>query len=468
MVSVGLFFAGSGWQEIVPSAIINGYLFCETLIGSSHYLIGVNVSNTATQITAITYSGPASAIGGYDWVHSAGIVVEGAYPSTFGLGAIIPSGTSVSVIGLYTPSVISGPAQGTGLYNTNAQFFNQVNISGATLSNVVVFYWLGADANTVYYFYISTVSLLASQNPVFITSLVVTSYLPLVNATLSASGGNNGGSAFSWNNSLFVLMVGGGIAPRGSAVLLATSGFQTFTSVFTFTSGLSVLSYNGFYGIQPAVTNSYLAIPVFDGTNVSLALTTVSTYPSFTLISIYSNPPNPSNELRVTAYGYGRYIVIGIGTRVGVSGSPFGWLGIYDTATNSLIPVITSISAFIHDPFILINPSTIIFPINAYNGTTSSSLLSLVFDSGISLIMSLPSSVTVGQATTVTVSTSPATSNLSVFLYEDDGCDYTPDLTDFGSAKLIGSALTNSSGVATFSYTPSTTGVKRLVALYYG
>jgi len=91
-----------------------------------------------------------------------------------------------------------------------------------------------------------------------------------------------------------------------------------------------------------------------------------------------------------------------------------------------------------------------------------------VLDSGITLIMNVPSTVTVGQATTVTVSTSPATSNLSVFLYEDVGCDYTPDLTDFGSANLIGSALTNSSGVATFSYTPSSTGVKRLVAIYNG
>ena len=466
MVSVGLFFAGSGWQEIVPGAIIGGYLFCETLIGTTHYLVAVNVSNTSNQVTVITYSGPANTIGGYDWKDSVGIIVEGVYPSIFGLGAVIPSGTSFSVIGLYTPSVISGPIQGNGLYNAYAQYYSSINISGQILSDVFLFYWIGADNVTTYFYYISATSLLASQNPVFITSLAATSYLPVVSVGLSD--GNTNGSSFEWNGSLFVLFAGGGAVPRGSAALLYTSNFQTFTPVFTFTSGLSVLTYTDFYAIQPAVTNSYLAIPVFDGTNVSLALTTVSTYPSFTLISIYSNPPNPSSELRVTAYGYGRYIVIGIGTRVGISGSPFGWLGIYDTATNSLIPVITSISAFIHDPFILINPSTIIFPINAYNGTPSSSLLSLVLDSGISLIMSLPSSVTVGQATTVTVSTSPATSNLSIFLYEDVGCDYTQDLVDFGSARLIGSALTNSSGVATFSYTPSTTGVKRLVALYYG
>jgi hypothetical protein len=467
MVSVGLFFACSGWQEIVPGAIIGGYLFCESLINTSHYLVGVNISNTANQVTVITYSGPASAIGGYGWKDSAGIIVEGVYPAIFGLGAIIPSGTSFSVIGLYTPSVASGPNQGNGLYNAYAQYYSSINISGQILSDVFVFYWMGGDNVTTYYYYISATSLLASQNPVFITSVSASSFLPLVSISLAY--GNTNGSSLEWNGSLFVLFAGGGTVPRGSAALVYTSGFQTFTPVFTFTSGLSLLSYNNnFYGIQPAVTNSYLAIPVFDGTNVSLALTTVSTYPSFTLVSIYSNPPNANAELRLTAYGYGRYIIIGIGSRVGISGSPFGWLGIYDTVTNSLIPVITSISAFIHDPFILINPSTIIFPINAYNGTTSSSLLSLVFDSGISLIMSLPSTVTVGQATTVTVSTSPATSNLSIFLYEDNGCDYTQDLTDFGSAKLIGSALTNSSGVATFSYTPSTTGVKRLVALYYG
>jgi len=466
MVSVGLFFAGSGWQEIVPSAIIGGYLFCETLIGTSHYLVGVNVSNTSNQVTVITYSGPAAAVGGYDWKDSVGIVVEGAYPSIFGLGAISASGTSFSVIGLYTISIPPGPNQGNGLYTANAQYFSSINISGQILSDVFVFYFMGDDIVTTYFYYISATSLLASQNPVFITSISASSYLPLVSISLSY--GSTNGSSFEWNGSLFVLFAGGGTVPRGSAALVYTSGFQTFTPVFTFTSGLSSVSYSDFYGIQPAVTNSYLAIPVFDGTNVSLALTTVSTYPSFTLISIYSNPPNTSSELRLTAYGYGRYILIGIGSRVGISGSPFGWLGIYDTVTSSLIPVITSISAFIHDPFIMINPSTIIFPINAYNGTPSSSLLSLVLDSGISLIMSLPSTVTVGQATTVTVSTSPATPNLSIFLYEDNACDYTQDLVDFGSAKLIGSALTDSSGLATFSYTPSTTGVKRLVALYNG
>jgi len=465
MVSVGLFFAASGWQEIVPGAIIGGYLFCEALINTSHYLVGVNISNTSNQVTVITFAGPTAAIGGYDWKDSVGILVEGA-PSALGLGAISASGTSFSVIGLYTPSLISGPNYGDGLYNANAQYFSSINISGQVLSDVFVFYWIGADNDTTYFYYISATSLLASQNPVLITSLAAASYLPAVSVGLAY--GNTDASAFEWNGSLFVLFAGGGTVPRGSAALLYTSNFQTFTSVFTFTSGLSLLSYNDFYGIQPAVTNSYLAIPVFDGTNVSLALTTVSTYPSFTLISIYSNPPNTSSELRVTAYGYGRYIVIGIGSRTGVSGNPFGWLGIYDTVTSSLIPIITSISAFIHDPFILINPSTIVFPINAYNGTTSSSLLSLVFDSGISLIMSVPSTVTVGQATTVTVSTSPATSNLSIFLYEDNACDYTQDLVDFASARLIGGALTNSSGVATFSYTPSTTGVKRLVALYYG
>jgi len=80
MVSVGLFFAASGWQEIVPGAIISGYLFCESLINTSHYLVGVNISNTSNQVTVITYSGPASAIGGYDGEDSVGILVEGVYP----------------------------------------------------------------------------------------------------------------------------------------------------------------------------------------------------------------------------------------------------------------------------------------------------------------------------------------------------------------------------------------------------
>jgi len=464
VVSVGLFFTGSGWQEIVPSAIINGYLFCETLIGTTHYLIGVNISNTATQITAITYSGPAEAIGGYDWTNNVGIVVFGAYPSNFGLGAIVPSGTGVSVIGLYTPSVPAGPAQGTGLYNANAQYFKRINISGATLSDVFVFYWLGADGNTVYYFYISTKSLLASQNPVLITSIVVTSYLPLVNASLSASGGNNGGSAFLWNNSLFVLLVGGGVAPRGSVALLATSGFQTFTSVLIIPSGLSLTSYNGFYGIQPAVQDNLLAIPYFDGTNVWIAWTNTTIFPSFNSVLVLSNPPNASAELRLTAHAYGRYIFVGVGTRVGISGSPYGFLAAYDTVANSLITIVPSISGFLHDPFVLFNPSVFLFPINAYNGTTSSSILSVVLDSGISLVIIVPTTLTTSQAVTVSVSTIPATPNISISLFEDF-FDYTADDSDF-SGTLIGTAVTNASGVATFTYTPTFNGTHRLVALY--
>ncbi len=95
MVSVGLFFAGSGWQEVVPSAIINGYLFCETFIGITHYLIAVDVSNTSNQITVISFSTPAQAIGGYDWTHSVGALIQAGYPSAFYFAAVTPSGTSV-------------------------------------------------------------------------------------------------------------------------------------------------------------------------------------------------------------------------------------------------------------------------------------------------------------------------------------------------------------------------------------
>src|SRR5579875_1570392 len=113
MVSVGLFFTGSGWQEIVPSAIINGYLFCETLIGTTHYLIAVDVSNTSNQITVITFSTPAAAVGGYDWTHNVGALIQAGYPSTFHLAAITPSGTRFSVVGPYAPTIASGPIQGT-------------------------------------------------------------------------------------------------------------------------------------------------------------------------------------------------------------------------------------------------------------------------------------------------------------------------------------------------------------------
>jgi len=461
VVSVGLFYASSGSTEIVPSAIINGYLFFETEIAGIHYLIGANISNTANQITAITFSGPAEAIGGYDWTNNVGILVFGAYLSKFGLGAIVPSGTGVSVIGLYTPSVPAGPAQGAGNYNANAQYFKRINISGATLSDVFVFYWLGADNDTVYFFYISTKSLLASQNPVLITSIVATSYLPLV--SLGLTNGNNGGSAFLWNNSLFVLLVGGGVAPRGSIALLATSGFQTFTSVLIIPSGLSLTSYAGFFGIQPAVHDNLLAIPYFDGTNVWLAWTNTTIYPSFNSVLIISNPPYASVDLRLTAYAYGRYIFVGVGTN-NLSGGLFGFLAAYDTVANSLITIIPSISGDLHDPFVLLNPSIILIPLNDYNGTTSSSILSLVLDSGISLVIIVPTTLTTSQAVTVSVSTIPATSNISIYLFEDFG-DYTPDDTDF-SGTLIGTAVTNASGVATFTYTPTFNGTHRLVALY--
>jgi len=462
VVSVGLFFTGSGWQEIVPSAIINGYLFCETLIGTTHYLIAVNVSNTANQITVVTFSTPAQTVGGYDWTNNVGALVVGGYPSSFYLAAISPSGTSFSVVGPYSPSVLSGPIQAAGLYNATAQYFKRINISGTTLSDVFVFCLIGADNDTLYYFYISTKSLLASQNPVFITSIVATSYLPLV--SLSLTNGNNGGSAFFWNNSLFVLLAGGGVAPRGSFALLATSGFQTFTSVLIIPSGLSLTSYNGFYGIQPAVQDNLLAIPYFDGTNVWIAWTNTTIFPSFNSVLVLSNPPNTSAELRLTAYAYGRYIFVGVGTRVGISGSPYGFLAAYDTVANSLITIVPSISGFLHDPFVLLNPSVFLFPINAYNGTTSSSILSVVLDSGISLVIIVPTTLTTSQAVTVSVSTIPATSNISISLFEDF-FDYTADDSDF-SGTLIGTAVTNASGVATFTYTPTFNGTHRLIALY--
>ena len=88
------------------------------------------------------------------------------------------------------------------------------------------------------------------------------------------------------------------------------------------------------------------------------------------------------------------------------------------------------------------------------------------FDNPITLSISLPASITQGQTITVQVYTTPATSNITIKLYNFYGTNEI-DFTGFGGT-LLGSGVTNTSGVASISFVVPSQSTLYLVAIYDG
>jgi hypothetical protein len=147
---------------------------------------------------------------------------------------------------------------------------------------------------------------------------------------------------------------------------------------------------------------------------------------------------------------------------------------VYDFTTSSLFevwPTVTSVSATVTPSgngnlqgICLLSNNLVLFGLDYIGATTSSSIMVISFDNFIGLTISAPA-LTQGQTVTVQVSTSPATSNITIYLYALQG--ELIGFTGFGGT-LLGSGVTNTSGVASISFTVPSYSTVVLLAEYMG
>jgi len=457
MVTVSTYLANNGNGFAISSAVVNGYLYYGSGSAGVGTVVAYNIA--AASSTTLETGGAAPVIASPFTGHA---IIQKGYQLAYASGATV-------TVGYYAvaPSIFSNICQ-NGLVMASGVGFN------TSLTNVVIWTAASSDNSTVGVFYIEE-----SQINGTTSATVAASFVPIAPTAPSAAGNQTQATVVYSNGVYYMVAAGGGAAPRGAVVVLSSTNLTSWTSILSlsgFTS-ISTPANNLFYGA--AATPQGIVFPwVNPATGVlSIVLLPSATPTTPTYINTFVSVTTTqlTHQLNAFIQFFGSLVILGIdATNGNLASGGSSIVMVYDFTTSSLFevwPTVTSVSATVTPSgngnlqnICLLSNNLVLFGLNYIGATTSSSIMVISFDNFIGLTISAPA-LTQGQTVTVQVSTSPATSNITINLYALQGESI--GFTGFGGT-LLGSGVTNTSGVADISFTVPSYKTVVLLAEYAG
>ena len=456
MVSVSTYLANNGNGFASPSAVVNGYLYYGDGSAGAGTILAYNIA--AASSTTLETGGAAPVIGS---PFTGNAIIQKGYQLAYVSGATV-------TVGYYAvaPANFSVYFQ-NGLVMASGVGFN------TSLTNVVIWTAASTDNSTVGVFYIEESQINGSTS-----ATVAASFVPIAPTAPSAPNNNTFATVVFMNGVYYMIAFGGGAAPRGAVVVLSSTNLTTWTSILSL-SGFTISTPSGFMQFQAAATPQGIVFPWVNPANgvISIVLLPSATPTTPTYINTFVSVTTTqlTNQLNAFIQFFGSLVILGIDATDGnLASGGSSIVIVYDFTTGDLFevwPTVTSVSATITPSgngnlqgICLLSNNLVLFGLDYIGATTSSSIMLLAFDNFIGLTISAPA-LTQGQTVTVQVSTSPATSNITINLYAFQG--ELIGFTGFGGT-LLGSGVTNASGVADISFTVPSYSTLVLLAEYAG
>jgi len=456
MVTVSTYLANNGNGFASPSAVVNGYLYYGDGSAGAGTILAYNIA--AASSTTLETGGAAPVIGS---PFTGNAIIQKGYQLAYVSGATV-------TVGYYAvaPSIFSNYFQ-NGLVMASGVGFN------TSLTNVVIWTAASTDNSTVGVFYIEESQINGSTS-----ATVAASFVPIAPTAPSAANNNTFATVVFMNGVYYMIAVGGGAAPRGAVVVLSSTDLTSWTSILSL-SGSTISTPSGFMQFQAAATPQGIVFPwVNPATGViSIVLLPSATPSTPTYINTFVSVTTTqlTNQLNTFIQFFGSLVILGIdATNGNLASGGSSIVMVYDFTTSNLFevwPTVTSVSATVTpngngnlENMCLLSNNLILFGLAYIGATTSSSIMVISFDNFIGLTISAPA-LTQGQTVTAQVSTSPATSNITINLYAIQG--ELIGFTGFGGT-LLGSGVTNTSGVADISFTVPSYSTVVLLAEYAG
>jgi len=456
MVSVSTYLANNGNGFATPSAVVNGYLYWGDGSAGAGTVLAYNIA--AASSTTLETGGAAPVIGS---PFTGNAIIQKGYQLAYVSGATV-------TVGYYAvaPSIFSNYTQ-NGLVMASGVGFN------TSLTNVVIWTAASTDNSTVGVFYIEESQINGSTS-----ATVAASFVPIAPTAPSAPNNNTFATVVFMNGVYYMIAVGGGAAPRGAVVVLSSTNLASWTSILSL-SGFTISTPSGFIGYQAAATPQGIVFPWVNPANgvISIVLLPSATPTTPTYINTFVSVTTTqlTNQFDIFTQFFGSLVILGIDATGGnLTSGGSSIVMVYDFTTGDLFevwPTVTSVSATVTPSgngnlqnMCLLSNNLVLFGLDYIGATTSSSIMVISFDNFIGLTISAPA-LTQGQTVTVQVSTSPATSNITINLYAFQG--ELIGFTGFGGT-LLGSGVTNTSGVADISFTVPSYSTVVLLAEYAG
>ena len=456
MVSVSVYLANNGNGFAPPSAVVNGYLYYGSGSAGAGTVVAYNIA--AASSTTIETGGVAPVIAS---PFTGKAIIQKGYQLAYVSGATV-------TVGYYAvaPSNFSNYFQ-NGLVMASGVGFNTL------LTNVVIWTAASTDNSTVGVFYIEESQINGSTS-----ATVAANFVPIAPTAPSAPNNNTFATVVFMNGVYYMIAVGGGAAPRGAVVVLSSYNLASWTSILSL-SGFTISTPSGFMQFQAAATPQGIVFPWVNPANgvISIVLlpSATPTTPIYINTFVSVTTTQLTHQLNAFIQFFGSLVILGIdATNGNLASGGSSIVMVYDFTTSSLFevwPTVTSVSATVTPSgngnlqnICLLSNNLVLFGLNYIGATTSSSIMVISFDNFIGLTISAPA-LTQGQTVTVQVSTSPATSNITINLYALQGESI--GFTGFGGT-LLGSGVTNTSGVADISFTVPSYSTVVLLAEYAG
>jgi len=456
MVTVSTYLANNGNGFASPSTVVNGYLYYGDGSAGAGTVLAYNIA--AASSTTLETGGAAPIIGS---PFTGNAIIQKGYQLAYVSGATV-------TVGYYAvaPSIFSNYFQ-NGLVMASGVGFN------TSLTNVVIWTAASTDNSTVGVFYIEESQINGSTS-----ATVAASFVPIAPTAPSAPNNNTFATVVFMNGVYYMIAVGGGAAPRGAVVVLSSTNLTSWTSILSL-SGFTISKPSGFMQFQAAATPQGIVFPWVNPANGVISIvflpSATPTTPTYINTFVSVTTTQLTNQFDTFIQFFGSLVILGIdATNGNLTNGGSSIVMVYDFTTSDLFevwPTVTSVSATVTPSgngnlvnICLLSNNLVLFGLDYIGATTSSSVMVISFDNFIGLTISAPA-LTQGQTVTVQVSTSPATSNITINLYALQG--ELIGFTGFGGT-FLGSGVTNTSGVADISFTVPSYSKVVLLAEYAG
>ena len=458
MVSTGVYLSNNGNGFCAPFAVVGPYVY----FGSGSAGSGTVSAVSGTTVSTILTGGA-----------NEGVV------SPFTSHVIVMKGNELAVLSGFSVLVSYYavlPSNFTNLQPNGIMLISGIGFN-TSLSDVLVWVVTATDNSTVGVFYIQE-----SQINGTTSATLATSFVPI--APVATSSGNN--MTFTdialFNGVYWMVATGGGCAPRGAVVVLSSTNLVSWTSVLSLSGANTVSVVTDTFHSFASASPDMLAFLWWNPANQLVSLVYIpsgTTLPSYVNLNVLIPSASISNYINLGATILGSLVICFIGH--GNGGLPAGGSSVvlvYDFTNgtlNEVFPSQTSVSVSTNVTFangvaspqvIFSSVPSFLFGLQYIGATTSSSIMYISFDNPITLSISLPASIPQGQTITVQVYTTPATSNITIKLYNFYGTNEM-DFTGFGGT-LLGSGVTNTSGIASISFVVPSQSTLYLTAIYDG